>query len=132
MGLLLTILLPFLAFVNGIEGYGHYRPVQPDARAAVPLDMSSLDDIAVCDAYLANQCGDMEADRVDGLPGQPEIEEDSPDFDQYAGYVTVDPEAGRALFYYFTAAAGDKASTPLLLWFNGGKQHVTTCMQAFV
>jgi serine carboxypeptidase-like clade 2 len=44
------------------------------------------------------------------------------DFAQYAGYVTVDAAAGRALFYYLAEAAGNvsAASRPLLLWLNGG------------
>jgi serine carboxypeptidase-like clade II len=65
--------------------------------------------------------GNKESDRVDRLPGQP----DGLDFAQYAGYVTVDAAAGRALFYYLAeAAGGNNASAsntkPLLLWLNGG------------
>ncbi|KAG2638800.1 hypothetical protein PVAP13_2NG640100 [Panicum virgatum] len=62
--------------------------------------------------------GHKEDDRVDRLPGQP----DGVDFAQYAGYVTVDAAAGRALFYYLAEAAGNvsAASRPLLLWLNGG------------
>ncbi|KAL6657451.1 hypothetical protein ACP70R_005231 [Stipagrostis hirtigluma subsp. patula] len=65
--------------------------------------------------------GHKESDRVGRLPGQP----DGVDFAQYAGYVTVDAAAGRALFYYLAeAAAGGNASSPasrpLLLWLNGG------------
>ena len=62
--------------------------------------------------------GRKEDDRVDRLPGQPE----GVDFAQYAGYVTVDAAAGRALFYYLAEAAGNvsAASRPLLLWLNGG------------
>ncbi|XP_044397739.1 serine carboxypeptidase 1 [Triticum aestivum] len=47
------------------------------------------------------------------LPGQPE----GVDFDQYGGYVIVDEENGRALFYYLVESASEK---PLLLWLNGG------------
>ncbi|WVZ66920.1 hypothetical protein U9M48_016075 [Paspalum notatum var. saurae] len=68
--------------------------------------------------------GRKEDDRVDRLPGQPE----GVDFAQYAGYVTVDAAAGRALFYYLAeaeAAGGGGSSAanagkPLLLWLNGG------------
>nr|GMD89018.1 serine carboxypeptidase II-3-like [Ipomoea batatas] len=41
-------------------------------------------------------------------------------FNQYAGYVTVEPKAGRALFYYFVESPQDSSSKPLLLWLNGG------------
>ncbi|KAL4203584.1 hypothetical protein AMTRI_Chr01g104640 [Amborella trichopoda] len=51
---------------------------------------------------------------VGGLPGQPEGVE----FKQYAGYVTVDEKAGRALFYYL-AEAVNPLSKPVLLWLNG-------------
>uniref|UniRef100_A0A0E0LP94 Carboxypeptidase n=1 Tax=Oryza punctata TaxID=4537 RepID=A0A0E0LP94_ORYPU len=63
--------------------------------------------------------GSKEADRVVGLPGQPS----GVGFAQYAGYVTVDAEAGRALFYYLAEADGGSAASskaPLLLWLNGG------------
>jgi len=56
------------------------------------------------------------ADKITALPGQPE----GVDFDQYAGYVTVDEENGRALFYYFVEAPQDASTKPLLLWLNGG------------
>ncbi|KAJ6813972.1 serine carboxypeptidase-like 40 [Iris pallida] len=65
--------------------------------------------------YVSPQEGMMEADKIDKLPGQPSV-----DFDQYAGYVTVDPENGRALFYYFVEAPEDSSSKPVVLWLNGG------------
>ncbi|KAF7014371.1 unnamed protein product [Triticum aestivum] len=73
-------------------------------------------------AAAAAEAGRKEADRVEALPGQPS----GVDFSQYAGYVTVDPAAGRALFYYLAEAVGgngDGSSSkgkPLLLWLNGG------------
>ncbi|XP_057779475.1 serine carboxypeptidase 1-like [Salvia miltiorrhiza] len=54
------------------------------------------------------------ADMVVGLPGQPQV-----NFSQYSGHVTVDPDAGRALFYYF-AESEDSSTKPLVLWLNGG------------
>lgn len=56
------------------------------------------------------------ADKITALPGQP----DGVDFDQYGGYVTVDEENGRALFYYFVEAPQDALAKPLLLWLTGG------------
>lgn len=52
---------------------------------------------------------------VTNLPGQPKV-----DFNQYAGYVTVNEEHGRALFYWFYEAASMKEEKPLVLWLNGG------------
>jgi len=58
----------------------------------------------------------MEADKVKALPGQPK----GVDFDQYAGYVTVDSKAGRELFYYFVESRLNSSTKPLILWLNGG------------
>ncbi|XP_059663518.1 serine carboxypeptidase 1-like [Cornus florida] len=66
--------------------------------------------------YIGPQDGLMQADKIDALPGQP----DGVDFDQYAGYVTVDPQAGRALFYYFVESPQNSSTNPLVLWLNGG------------
>uniref|UniRef100_A0ACD5TMB5 Uncharacterized protein n=1 Tax=Avena sativa TaxID=4498 RepID=A0ACD5TMB5_AVESA len=56
------------------------------------------------------------ADKITALPGQPQ----GVDFDQYGGYVTVDEENGRALFYYLVEAPWGAAEKPLVLWLNGG------------
>ncbi|XP_042405998.1 serine carboxypeptidase II-2-like [Zingiber officinale] len=54
--------------------------------------------------------------RVTALPGQ----SFNVSFAHYSGYVTVNKEAGRALFYWFFEATEDPASKPLVLWLNGG------------
>lgn len=64
--------------------------------------------------YVELQTGLREADKIVSLPGQPEVS-----FSQYSGYVTVDPNAGRALFYYF-AESQESWAKPLVLWLNGG------------
>ncbi|GKC51964.1 serine carboxypeptidase II-2, partial [Tanacetum coccineum] len=69
--------------------------------------------IAVCDA---DSLSDQKKDLVTNLPGQ----NFNVDFEQYAGYVTVNEENGRALFYWLTEATQDPASKPLVLWLNGG------------
>lgn len=58
---------------------------------------------------------EQEADRVIGLPGQPEV-----NFTHYAGYITVNKTNGRALFYWFFEATQEPENKPLLLWLNGG------------
>nr|CAB3457280.1 unnamed protein product [Digitaria exilis] len=60
--------------------------------------------------------GSKAADRVASLPGQPP----SVNFEQYAGYVTVNEEHGHELFYYFVESPSDAASKPLILWLTGG------------
>ncbi|KAL0538559.1 hypothetical protein IC582_022706 [Cucumis melo] len=61
---------------------------------------------------------EQERDRITQLPGQPK----NVDFAQYSGYVTVDKQAGRALFYWLTETPTSRVpnSRPLVLWLNGG------------
>ncbi|WCJ35376.1 Serine carboxypeptidase 1 [Euphorbia peplus] len=68
------------------------------------------------ESSIYSQHGLMEADKIATLPGQPQ----GVDFDQYAGYVTVDPNHGRALFYYFVESSLNSSTKPLVLWLNGG------------
>lgn len=56
-------------------------------------------------------------DLVTTLPGQPSV-----DFQHYAGYVTVNENNGRALFYWFYEATSFADEKPLVLWLNGGKR----------
>ncbi|KAL2320633.1 hypothetical protein Fmac_029602 [Flemingia macrophylla] len=56
-----------------------------------------------------------EADKVRSLPGQSHVS-----FQQFAGYVPVDDNNQRALFYYFVEAETNPSSKPLVLWLNGG------------
>lgn len=65
--------------------------------------------------YVGFQEGLKEANKITALPGQP----NGVNIDHYSGYVTVDPSAGRALFYYFVES-GNSSTKPLVLWLNGG------------
>ncbi|XP_068649345.1 serine carboxypeptidase II-2-like [Aristolochia californica] len=58
----------------------------------------------------------LEEDKVLELPGQ----DFNVDFAHYAGYVTVNEKAGRALFYWFVEAVEDPSTKPLVIWLNGG------------
>ncbi|XP_027343154.1 serine carboxypeptidase-like 45 [Abrus precatorius] len=60
-------------------------------------------------------CLSSHADRIVGLPGQPQV-----GFQQFSGYVTVDDMHHKSLFYYFVESETDPASKPLVLWLNGG------------
>lgn len=80
------------------------------------IDTSPFQAIQHVDASkFHSQDGLQEKDRIERLPGQPQVE-----FSQYGGYVTVDESAGRAFYYYFVEAQHSKESLPLLLWLNGG------------
>ncbi|GAU19856.1 hypothetical protein TSUD_170820 [Trifolium subterraneum] len=59
--------------------------------------------------------GAEEEDRILELPGQPKVL-----FKQFSGYVTVNHEAGRALFYWLTEAQQNPLNKPLVIWLNGG------------
>ncbi|XP_022897735.1 serine carboxypeptidase II-3-like [Olea europaea var. sylvestris] len=86
-------------------------------RRSKRLVNNPAEDLVLTDyspVYVAPQEGLKELDKILSLPGQPEV-----NFSQYSGYVTVDPKAGRALFYYFTESE-DRFSKPLVLWLNGG------------
>ncbi|KAB1213809.1 Serine carboxypeptidase-like 33 [Morella rubra] len=58
----------------------------------------------------------QESDRVINLPGQPP----SPSISHFSGYINVNKENGRALFYWFFEAQSQSSKKPLLLWLNGG------------
>ena len=38
----------------------------------------------------------------------------------HAGYITVDHQRGRKLFFYFVTSERDPANDPVVLWLNGG------------
>ncbi|XP_050213164.1 serine carboxypeptidase II-2 [Mercurialis annua] len=65
---------------------------------------------------LTDPVAQQQLDRVVELPGQ----SFNVSFAHYSGYVTVNQESGRNLFYWFFEAAADPHSKPLILWLNGG------------
>ncbi|XP_061358868.1 serine carboxypeptidase-like 45 isoform X2 [Gastrolobium bilobum] len=67
-----------------------------------------------------------EADKISTLPGQPPVK-----FVQYSGYITVDEQQQRAMFYYFAEAEDDPASKPLVLWLAGGPACSSVGLGAF-
>uniref|UniRef100_A0A7R9YTY5 Carboxypeptidase n=1 Tax=Chlamydomonas euryale TaxID=1486919 RepID=A0A7R9YTY5_9CHLO len=59
---------------------------------------------------------EAEADRVLSLPGWGDLDH----FSVFAGYITVDEAAGRALFYVYVESERSPEDDPLVLWLNGG------------
>jgi carboxypeptidase C (cathepsin A) len=57
-----------------------------------------------------------EKDRIHGLPG---LNYD-PGFRQFAGYLTVDEDHGRHIFYWYVESQNDPENDPLVFWTNGG------------
>ncbi|OMO74889.1 Peptidase S10, serine carboxypeptidase [Corchorus olitorius] len=118
-----TIYLSFLTSCKGnqienlnklIKSRKSSNPPRPESWAQAQVD--GLEDSHNSPVYVGSQKGLMQADKITALPGQPE----GVNFDQYAGYVTIDPVANRALFYYFVESPENSAKKPLLLWLNGG------------
>jgi len=64
-----------------------------------------------------------ESDRIIYLPGQPS----TPPISHFSGYITVNEEHGRALFYWFFEAQSQSSNKPLLLWLNGGLSSFYFC-----
>lgn len=58
---------------------------------------------------------EQEQDRISALPGQPRVA-----FSQFSGYVSVNEQHGRALFYWLTESPSSPQNKPLVLWLNGG------------
>ncbi|KAE8677068.1 putative Pyridoxal phosphate phosphatase-related protein [Hibiscus syriacus] len=54
-------------------------------------------------------------DQIGLLLGQPPV-----DFRHFSGYIDVDPDAGRSLFYYFVEPGNDPLNRPLTVWLIGG------------
>ncbi|XP_038720214.1 serine carboxypeptidase-like 40 isoform X2 [Tripterygium wilfordii] len=88
-----------------------------DPNSHIDTSIFDAKQTMINEANFQSQGGLKERDRIDRLPGQPNV-----DFAHYGGYVTVDKSAGRALYYYFVEAAPPQSteSIPLLLWLNGG------------
>ncbi|KAM0973565.1 hypothetical protein ACFX2J_016726 [Malus domestica] len=90
-------------------------------KSGNPLHSKSWDRLDVAPdhyspVYVGSQEGLMEADKIDALPGQPE----GVNFNHYAGYVTVDPKAGRESFYYFVESPQNSSTNPLVVSLHGG------------
>ncbi|XP_038719994.1 serine carboxypeptidase-like 40 [Tripterygium wilfordii] len=119
---LLTITVSF--FVNTIQCKRHQEQAlsnlyksKMNLNAGIDTTIFDAKHTMINKANFQCQAGLKERDRIDRLPGQPNV-----DFAHYGGYVTVDKSAGRALYYYFVEAAPPQPteSLPLLLWLNGG------------
>ncbi|KAL7156770.1 hypothetical protein ABFS83_02G031300 [Erythranthe nasuta] len=117
-------LISFVFLTISVQCYGgrKYDPLRELMKARRARRSSSVNYVSedatssaeYSPVYVQNQYGLKEVDEIRSLPGQPQV-----NFSQYSGYVTVDPNAGRALFYYFTESE-DSSTKPLVLWLNGG------------
>ncbi|XP_042061418.1 serine carboxypeptidase II-2-like [Salvia splendens] len=79
----------------------------------VVLSVAELHSIRCTGSFSFDQ---QQLDRVLKLPGQ----NFNVSFAHYAGYITVNEESGRELFYWFFEAEENPSSKPIVLWLNGG------------
>lgn len=79
--------------------------------------IAKLHSISCSAIFSSNPYAQQQLDRISKLPGQ----NFNVSFAHYAGYVTVNNESGRALFYWFFEADEDPSSKPIVLWLNGGQ-----------
>lgn len=98
--LLLAVLMAFAAFP--------ILPLHaaPDAREAPSLDLKPTEATVEVE----------DETEVLGLPGWSGPLPSR----HYAGYVTVDEDHGRRLFYYFATSERSPTEDPVVLWLNGG------------
>ncbi|KAK1431217.1 hypothetical protein QVD17_14516 [Tagetes erecta] len=119
----LPVYFSLLVFVSCYGGNG-YDPLEnalknQRSRASVLNHVSNEElttELLNSPVYMSPQDGLKEVDKISSLPGEPA----GTDFDQYSGYVTVDPNHGRALFYYLAESPVNSSTNPLVLWLNGG------------
>ncbi|KVI01981.1 Peptidase S10, serine carboxypeptidase [Cynara cardunculus var. scolymus] len=121
---LFSVHFSLLVFVHCYGGNG-YDPletalnIQRSKRSQSAYHVSNQDSRAdqnsYSPVYVGSQDGLKDFDKISALPGEPA----GTDFDQYSGYVTVEPNHGRALFYYFTESPSNSSTNPLVLWLNG-------------
>ncbi|XP_057512803.1 putative serine carboxypeptidase-like 53 [Actinidia eriantha] len=106
----------FLATTHGkkqTEALGHLYKAKQTKNSDV--DTSGFEVIRHDRVEVLPQEGLKERDRIEKLPGQPNVA-----FSHYGGYVTVNESTGKAFYYYFAEAQNSHHSLPLLLWLNGG------------
>ncbi|KAH8493658.1 hypothetical protein H0E87_020417, partial [Populus deltoides] len=79
------------------------------------LALSSLEPVVCIRHWQLSSQPLVDEHLVTNLPGQPDV-----NFKHYAGYLTVNEQNGRALFYWFYEATTHPDKKPLVLWLNGG------------
>ncbi|XP_077215005.1 serine carboxypeptidase II-2-like [Tasmannia lanceolata] len=85
-------------------------------RCVLGLGLFLLVNLQWVSSVSSDPSAQQENDRVLKLPGLSL----NVSFAHYSGYVTVNKESGRALFYWFFEAVEDPSTKPLVLWLNGG------------
>ncbi|MFS7979696.1 putative carboxypeptidase D [Helianthus anomalus] len=116
VALVFSIQLGFLILVqcasNQFLPYSKFLKIQHLKQTYGSPNLSTGDFVV----HVDSQDGLKSADKISRLPGQPS----ESNFNQYSGYVTVDPHHGRALFYYFIESENNSSTKPLVLWLNRG------------
>ena len=92
--------------------------VKPSPRSLLHLLNFAVLLLSTAAATNHGHLEEQRRDKIIKLHGQPP----NVSFSQFSGYITVDPLAGRALFYWLIEApkTSKPTSKPLVLWLNGG------------
>lgn len=103
-----------LAALAGTVGTGLlFRSSTGDLRVTSDIPAKSL---RVDGTDISSYTVEAQQDRIMDLPG---LDYD-PGFKQFAGYLTVNGDHGRRIFYWYVESQGDPDEDPLVLWTNGG------------
>jgi len=86
------------------------------ARTATARMADTLHRLELNSETLRGYTDEAKQDHIQHLPGL----ERMPAFRQFSGYLEVDREAGRNIFYWFTESEKDPMNAPVLFWTNGG------------
>ncbi|XP_042512779.1 serine carboxypeptidase-like 26 [Macadamia integrifolia] len=115
--LFVSLLFGFLVpSIHGRQGDAFRTFMKIKANGGVYTDHDLTIDLPDFKPEFFPQEGSKESDKISQLPGQPS----DVILNHYGGYIIVNQNVGRSLYYYFVEAETDKDSKPLIIWFNGG------------
>ena len=112
-----SVLMGRFAFYAQASILSNLFPLDSTSRVAPdPIPQSDVPLLGREQALSGDENLFKEADRITGLPGLTY----DPGFQQYAGYLTVDAEHQRKLFYWYVESQNDPETDPVVFWTNGG------------
>lgn len=106
------VLMTATAIVSGALRLGGLYQDPITTEESVDVVLVPADAAAVVSSYTQA----AQDDRIENLPG---LDYD-PGFQQFSGYLTVDEDHGRNIFYWYVESQGNPSEDPVVLWTNGG------------
>mmetsp|Transcript_31372 Transcript_31372/g.68588 ORF Transcript_31372/g.68588 Transcript_31372/m.68588 type:complete len:535 (-) Transcript_31372:466-2070(-) len=102
----LLLLLATLPFAAAVRPYSWFSQLKALVQPSLVAETSELDGYTV----------GAHDDFITGLPGMKHEFQSR----HFSGYLEIDAEKGRNIFYYFVESEKDPANAPVLFWTNGG------------